>query len=117
MDLDLRIAGLLHHCASIPGNLLQTFSCHLVSPTYTNGKMLVHTTIIIILSFKGPTINDLGGGRGKIENGFIFSAGMPIENNMVLESVNFFLGLLTEHNFFCRPLGQIFFDTTPPPDD
>ncbi len=26
---------------------------------------------------KGSTINDLGGAGGRIENGFIFSAGMP----------------------------------------
>ena len=57
------------------------------------------------------------GGGGKIENGFIFSAGMPFENNMVLESVKFFLGLLTEHNFFWRPLGWVFFSARHPPDD
>ncbi len=30
--------------------------------------------------YKGSTINDLEGGGGKIENGFIFSAETPFEN-------------------------------------
>ncbi len=35
---------------------------------------------------KGSTINDLGGGPGgKIENGFIFSAGRPFQNYFFLE--------------------------------
>ncbi len=43
-------------------------------------ETLVPFYCIDIAPPQGPTINDRGGAGGKIENGFIFSTGMPFEN-------------------------------------
>ncbi len=50
-------------------------------------KLGVDPTVIVQVLFycnsdKGSTINDLGGGRGKIDDGFIFPTGMPFENSI-----------------------------------
>ncbi len=63
---------------------------------YINLQKIEKDMYKYILVPKGSTINDLGGGGGKIEHGFIFSAGMPLRFifSWRRASKNFFLAFL-----------------------